>query len=146
MDTIWILGDQLSPEHAALARSDPGSARVLMVESKARGSMLRYHQVKLVLVYSAMRHFAQELRERGLAGGLSFPGRGPQLRDRRARKHLAAHRPERFILAQPNSFFETEALTRLGRKLNVPVEFVPTAQFLVSREEFAQWAGGQSGC
>jgi deoxyribodipyrimidine photolyase-related protein len=36
-----------------------------MIESKARGSLLRYHQIKLVLVYSAMRHFAAELRESG---------------------------------------------------------------------------------
>jgi deoxyribodipyrimidine photolyase-like uncharacterized protein len=46
----WILGDQLSPEHAALAEADPKSTRVLMIESKARGSVLRYHKLKLVLV------------------------------------------------------------------------------------------------
>ncbi len=37
MNTIWILGDQLSPEHAALAQTKPGPARVLMIESRARG-------------------------------------------------------------------------------------------------------------
>ena len=65
MKTVWILGDQLSPEHAALGKTQPGDSRVLMIESKARGSTLPYHQLKLVLVYSAMRHFAAELRESG---------------------------------------------------------------------------------
>ena len=63
MKTVWILGDQLSPEHAALGKTQPGESRVLMLESKARGSALAYHQRKLV--YSAMRHFAAELRESG---------------------------------------------------------------------------------
>ncbi len=62
MKTVWILGDQLSPEHAALGLTNPTESRVLMIESKARGSVLRYHKLKLVLVYSAMRHFARALR------------------------------------------------------------------------------------
>ncbi len=36
-----------------------------MVESRERGSALRYHKLKLILVYSAMRHFAQDLRRQG---------------------------------------------------------------------------------
>lgn len=63
--TVRILGDQLSPEHAALAQTNPRESRVLMIESKARGSALRYHQLKLVLIYSAMRHFAADLRAQG---------------------------------------------------------------------------------
>ncbi|MBA3386686.1 MAG: cryptochrome/photolyase family protein, partial [Chthoniobacterales bacterium] len=43
-------------QHAALAQTNPRASRVLMVESKVRGSTLRYHKLKLVLVYSAMRH------------------------------------------------------------------------------------------
>jgi len=39
-NTIWILGDQLSPEHSALRRAKPDESRVLMVESKARGGLL----------------------------------------------------------------------------------------------------------
>jgi deoxyribodipyrimidine photolyase-like uncharacterized protein len=38
VNTVWILGDQLSPEHAALTQTNPRESRVLMVESKARGS------------------------------------------------------------------------------------------------------------
>ena len=41
MNTVWILGDQLSPEHAALSQTSPAESRVLMIGSKARGSVLR---------------------------------------------------------------------------------------------------------
>lgn len=141
MNTVWILGDQLSPEHAALARTRPGAARVLMIESKARGAVQRFHQIKLVLVYSAMRHFAGDLRAAGwevdyirLEEGLTF--------ETGLERHLARHRPEQVTLAEPNSFVETDAITRLGRKLRAPIELLPTAQFLVSRADFAGWAQG----
>lgn len=140
--TIWVLGDQLSLEHAALARAAREDAVVLMVESKARGNVLRYHQQKLVLIYSAMRHFAEELRRAGwtvdytrLEEGLTF--------ESAARRHLERHRPERLVLAEPNSFLERDALEKLGRKLKVEVEFVPSTQFLCGREEFIAWVQGK---
>lgn len=139
MNTLWILGDQLSPDHAALKKADPAHCQVLMVESKARGSVMRYHQVKLVLVYSAMRHFAHELREAGwqvdyysLEDGLTF--------ESAMREHVAKHHPEKITLAEPNSFFEEDAITRLGRKLRLKVEFIPTRQFLLPRGDFQAWA------
>ncbi len=138
--TLWILGDQLSFEHAALVAHSPASARILMVESRARGAAERYHQIKLVLVYSAMRHFAEELRTRGWQVDY-FTLEENHTFESAARAHLAKHAPSKFVLAAPNSFFETEALTRLGRVLGVPVEFLPSTQFLLSRAEFEAWAG-----
>ena len=142
MKTVWILGDQLSREHAALARTAPGESRVLMIEAKARASVMRYHQLKLTLVYSAMRHFAQALRERGWEVDYRLIDETPAF-EAGLRHHLEAHRPEAMVLAEPNSLPETDAIAQLGRKLRVPIEFVPTAQFLVPRDEFRAWAGGQ---
>ena len=65
---IWILGDQLSLNQSALAsltNVDPASVSVLMVESTDHVRIRPYHQQKLILVWSAMRHFAQELRTIG---------------------------------------------------------------------------------
>jgi len=142
MQTVWILGNQLSPEHASLAATNPRESRVLMVESKARGSALRYHNLKLVLVYSAMRHFAQDLRNAGWEVDYQLI-EGTGTFEDGVRRHLEQRRPEKLVLAEPNSFPETDAVSKLGRKLRTPVEFVPTAQFLQSRDDFRAWASGQ---
>ena len=110
MKTVWILGDQLSPTHAALARTRPGQSRVLMIESKARGSVLRYHQLKLTLVYSAMRHFAAELRERGWEVDYRLIDETPSF-EAGLQRHLETHRPDALVIAEPNSFPETDAIT-----------------------------------
>jgi deoxyribodipyrimidine photolyase-related protein len=142
MQTVWILGDQLSPEHAALAQTDPSESRVLMVESKARGSAFRYHKLKLVLVYSAMRHFARDLRAAGWEVDYQLI-EGTGTFEDGVRRHLEKHQPEKLVLAEPNSFGETDAVLKLGRKLRVDVELLPTEQFLVARDDFRTWATGK---
>jgi deoxyribodipyrimidine photolyase-related protein len=62
---IWVLGDQLNLAQSALAAHQPGQARVLMVESLSVLQTQTYHRQKLVLVWSAMRHFAADLRAAG---------------------------------------------------------------------------------
>ena len=64
---IWVLGDQLNAGQVALASADPASSRVLLVESTSVLARRAYHRQKLVLVWSAMRHFAAELRAAGWA-------------------------------------------------------------------------------
>ncbi|MFC7203988.1 cryptochrome/photolyase family protein [Haloferax namakaokahaiae] len=59
--TVWVLGDQLYPDATPLQHDD----HVLMIEAHAVGERMRYHPQKLALVFSAMRHFRDELRERG---------------------------------------------------------------------------------
>ena len=142
MQTIWILGDQLSLEHSALAQSHPRESRVLMIESKARGSALRYHQLKLVLVYSAMRHFARDLRARGWEVDYQLIEGSGTFQDG-LRRHIEKHRPAKISLAEPNSFAETDAVQKLGRNIGVPIELVATKQFLLPRADFRKWASGQ---
>jgi deoxyribodipyrimidine photolyase-related protein len=140
MNTIWIFGDQLSLTHAALARADKARDVVLMIESRARGGLIRYHQQKLVLVYAGMRHFAAELRAAGWQVDYHELRATPKFEDALA-GHCARFSPEKICVAAPNDFLFTDLLPKVAKKLGVPVETVPTAQFILSREDFAGWAG-----
>jgi len=50
--SIWILGDQLSHEHPALATASKKSDRILMIEPGPSRRRRREHKLKLVLIYS----------------------------------------------------------------------------------------------
>ena len=67
--SVWILGDQLLAQHPALAAAGQdhsrGEMQVVLVESRAHARHLPYQRKKLVLLFSAMRHYAAELQERG---------------------------------------------------------------------------------
>ena len=62
---IVILGDQLSPDNPALQASDPSQDIVFMAEVGGEATYVHHHPQKITLILSAMRHFAQELRENG---------------------------------------------------------------------------------
>jgi deoxyribodipyrimidine photolyase-related protein len=62
---ILILGDQLSPSLSSLGQGDKVRDVVLMAEVMAEATYAGHHKKKLVLVFSAMRHFAETLRREG---------------------------------------------------------------------------------
>lgn len=61
--TVLVLGDQLNRSLGALSSAEPGTDRVRMVESDAKLRQRPGHRQKLTYVLSAMRHFAEELRD-----------------------------------------------------------------------------------
>ena len=63
--TVWILGDQLGPDNASLAGARKKDDVLFFVESERGLRKLKYHQQRLVLLLSAQRHFAEEMRKAG---------------------------------------------------------------------------------
>jgi deoxyribodipyrimidine photolyase-related protein len=122
--TALVLGDQLSHRNPAL--QDAG--RVLLVESRAALGRLRYHRQRRHLVLSGMRHFAAELRERGVEVDYVKDAAtlGPHVR-----------RHGDVVCAQPNSEPSQRALRKLAIRL------VPSTQFLTDPRDFADWAQGR---
>jgi len=65
--TVWILGDQFLEQHpalmAAIAEAGGDRLRVVLVESRALAARLPYQRKKLVIIFSAVRHYAAGLQE-----------------------------------------------------------------------------------
>ncbi len=56
------------PAHAfavCLADADPATSLVLMAEVMSEATYVKHHKKKIAFLFSAMRHFAEELREKG---------------------------------------------------------------------------------
>lgn len=62
-----VLGDQLSFELSALSGLNPSRDRVLLAEVAEEAGHIPHHPQKIAFLFSAMRHFAEALRERGVA-------------------------------------------------------------------------------
>ncbi len=132
--TVWILGDQLLRAHPALERAgnqfDRKAVRVVLVESRARLRRHPYHKRKLVLLLSAMRHYAQELAGQGwqvdsIQAGTMLEG---------LQRHAESWNPARMITMAASEYGgRAFQMTKLGKKLGIPVEVVGNTQFLVGR-------------
>ncbi|MFB1081917.1 cryptochrome/photolyase family protein [Jeotgalibacillus sp. JSM ZJ347] len=65
MATRWIFGNQLCHELPIVKEADKEHDVFLMIEAESRSTWQHYHKQKLVLIFSAMRHFAAELEDKG---------------------------------------------------------------------------------
>ena len=61
----FILGDQLSHQISSLDDCDKDNDILLMCEVQEKATYVKHHPKKIVLVFSAMRHFAEEVSENG---------------------------------------------------------------------------------
>ena len=133
---IWVLGDQLNAGQSALAGVDPTQARVVLVESASVLDRRAYHRQKMVLVWSAMRHFAEELRAAGwqvdYLESRQFSSALLTWVERTGIHELRVMEP-----ADRGFRRSIEAL-----KLPVPLRWIESNAFLWSRQEFGAWAEG----
>ena len=60
-----ILGDQLSLSLPTLQALDKTRDRLVMAEVPAEATYVGHHKQKIAFIFSAMRHFAADLREAG---------------------------------------------------------------------------------
>jgi deoxyribodipyrimidine photolyase-related protein len=147
MSTLrFILGDQLNRRVASLVDLDPAEDVVLIVEVADEASYVRHHKQKIAFLFSAMRHFAAELRDEGVrvdyvrledpASTGSFAGELARAVDR--------HRPDRVVVTEPGEWRVWDGMRRWPEMLGLPVEIREDNRFLCSRAEFARWAEGQA--
>lgn len=132
MDTVLVFGDQLNRRIGALAAHAPGKCRVLLVESEALLRPTRHVQ-RLHLVVTAMRRFADELRDAGYDVDLR---RAPTMAAG-LQAHVDQHAPRQITATEPNSRAGRALCERLG------IEQARSNQFLRHHDELASWAEGR---
>ena len=144
MRLIWILGDQLFPSHPLLTSPEP-DLLVGMIESAPRATHLRYHQQKLTLLFSAMRHYAADLKKRKFHTLYHHLSDSPIGADYSTVLDgwIQEYRIREIHLLDPNEYDTLHSLPALSKKIGVPIQTHRSPQFLVSREEFSAWAKGK---
>lgn len=125
--TILVLGDQLNRATGALADVGPEDVGVRMVLSRAKLAQRPWHRAKLHLVISAMRRFADGLREEGFEVDW-------RVEDTWADGLDGAVDP---VVMAPSSWDLRQRLDDLG------IEQVPNDAFVVGEDGFAEWARGR---
>jgi deoxyribodipyrimidine photolyase-related protein len=146
MATIrFILGDQLSRSIATLRDADKINDIVLMAEVGGESTIVGFHKQKLVLIYSAMRHFARELRDEGFRVDyicLDADGNTQSLLgelERACRRHAA----RQVVVTEPGAWRVRDGMNTWSTVAGCPVEIREDTRFLCSHQRFRQWAEGR---
>ncbi|GEP10002.1 cryptochrome/photolyase family protein [Methylobacterium gnaphalii] len=139
----FVLGDQLHRRIASLVDIDPDHDVVLMAEVRDEATYVRHHKQKIAFLFSAMRHFAAELMEEGIAvdyvrlddraNSGSFTGE--------LKRAIERHEPDRIVVTEPGEWRVWQMMQDWREDLSPPVEIREDNRFLCSRAEFEAWAG-----
>ena len=135
---ILILGDQLSPDIAALRAGDITRDHVVMAEVMAEGTSVPHHPQKIVLILTAMRKFADELRSHGwrvLYSPLDDPANSQSIPGELLRR--ASETGAQSVLATQCGEWRLRGSLD---DLPLPVTQLPDDRFICSETEFGAWA------
>ena len=141
----FVLGDQLHRRVSSLVDIEPEVDIVLIVEVAEEATYVRHHKQKIAFLFSAMRHFAEELREEGIRVGyvrLDDPANTSSFSGELARA-VRAFRPERVVVTEPGEWRVWQSMQHWSGELGIPVEIREDNRFLCSRAEFARWGDGR---
>jgi deoxyribodipyrimidine photolyase-related protein len=133
---VWVLGDQLWTGQSALQScvNNYRQTPVLFVESLQHAQKLPYHLQKLVLVWSAMRHFAEELRQVG------WPVTYVQTADFQTPllDWIQQHKITEVRVMTPTDRPFMHLIQQLP--LPCPITFTPNNRFIWQDQDFIDWA------
>jgi deoxyribodipyrimidine photolyase-related protein len=138
---VLVLGDQLSPDVAALKTADKARDVVVMAEVMGEGASVPHHPQKIALILAAMRKFAAGLEREGWRvaySRLEDPGNSQTISGELLRR-TAEFGASEVLATKPG---EWRVLRDLG-DLPLPVMVLEDDRFLCSEAEFAAWAGGR---
>ncbi|MBU4530690.1 MAG: cryptochrome/photolyase family protein [Hoeflea sp.] len=143
----FILGDQLSRDLSSLSDAVPGRDVIFIAEVMGEATSVRHHKKKIAFLFSAMRHFANDLRADGFdidylaLDDAGNPGTfGAALAD--AVRRNDAHR---VVMTEPSEFRVLNDAQTWREELSVDLEIRTDTRFLASHEDFVSWAVNDKG-
>jgi deoxyribodipyrimidine photolyase-related protein len=140
-----ILSDQLSSCLSSLHHLNPKKDTLLLIEAMEEATYVEHHPKKIAFLFSAMRHFADELEAKGLQVHyvrLDDPENSGSLTGeiKRACKIL---KPESLVVTEPSEWRLLDMIRSWKTFLGIPIEIRPDDRFLCTHEEFSRWAQGK---
>ncbi|MEL6238696.1 MAG: cryptochrome/photolyase family protein [Pseudomonadota bacterium] len=142
---IPILGDQLTRTLSSLRGPTKDSTVILMMEVWDEATYVKHHKQKITLIFSAMRHFAQDLREAGWTvdyvklddedNSGTFTGE--------VARAIERHDPHAINITEASEWRVQQAIEEWPDKFACDVEILPDDRFLCDHATFRDWADGR---
>lgn len=136
MKTLWVFGHQLSTRLQGFKQIDKQDDVILMIEARSRSTWKKYHKKKLVLIFAAMRAFADELRTQGYTVDYykvdSFQ-QGWEL-------HAAKYAPAQLLYHPPTDYGWRQQLKKWATSVEATLDVVELEEdlFLVPEKRWAE--------
>lgn len=142
---ILVLGDQLTLSLPMLQNADKFNDTILMAEVREEATYVKHHKKKIVFLFSAMRHFAQALRQEGFnVRYIEYDdAENPGSLFYAVKDAVTSTDASAVEVTQPGEFRLDSEMKSWEQALNLPVIINEDARFMASIGDFATWAEGR---
>ena len=138
-----VLGDQLSTGLSALRDAGPDDL-IVMCEVHDEATYVRHHKKKLVFILSAMRHFADDLRQAGHEVRYFKLGEHDHTGFTDVVRAIVGEGGfDRLVTTEASEWRVLEMQKGWLDALDIPVDILPDDRFIASHEDFQSWAKGR---
>ena len=137
-----ILNDQLSGSISSLDGCDLQQDLIMMCEILNEAVYVKHHKKKIAFLFSAMRHFAQELIQKGYNVKyikLNDPENTGSFKGE-IKKILKQYSLTCIIITHPSEYRLLKEIEEWQYECKIPVEIREDNRFLCSIKEFSEWA------
>ena len=138
---ILILGDQLDVNSAALKDINPKIDKVLMVESANEAQHVWSHKARIALFLSAMRHFAEHLKDLGFT--LTYIQHSPKTIVEELSHQISSGKFTHLICVEPGEWRLKQAIETLASELNIVLDMRQDNHFYCTHQEFKNWVANK---
>jgi len=142
---ILVLGDQLSRNISSLEGVDRENDLIVMCEVWEEASYVKHHKKKIAFLFSAMRHFAEELKDEGF--NIAYTKLGGEKSDssfaRVIKQHLEKSSFEKIIVTHSGEYRVWSDIQTWEEGFGVTVEIRDDDRFLCSIADFEKWASSR---
>lgn len=145
MNLNLIFGDQLNEAISCLSDFDKDCDGILMCEVWEEATYVPHHKKKIAFLFSAMRHFAAELTDKGYRvhyTKLDEPDNTGSFSGELSR-YLSENTVSKIVVTEPGEYRVLEDILDWERIHGIPVDIRLDDRFLCSRDAFADWAQGR---
>ena len=142
---ILVMGDQLSRDISSLKNARKTKDIIVMGELMDEAAGVKHHKKKIILVLSAMRHFAQTLKKDGFNVDYIALGSDGAIRSFTdlVERALARHNVESIVLTRPSERRVENEIDGWPRKFSMSIQTRDDDRFIASRDAFRTWASGR---
>jgi deoxyribodipyrimidine photolyase-related protein len=134
---ILILGDQLDIKSAALRNFDFKTDEVIMIESMHEAKYVWTHKAKIALFLSAMRHFADNLKEQNYP--LTYVQNSSLTIVAALKEKLLHKKFTHLVCVEPGEWRLKQQIEELAKDVSISLEMREDEHFYCSHQEFIGW-------
>jgi deoxyribodipyrimidine photolyase-related protein len=137
-----VLGDQLSQSLQAIQSLDKQVDRILMAETYHEAHYVKHNKRKIALIFSAMRHFANELRDQGYqVDYYEYQQYKDQFSDftQIVGHHLGRYPFSKLVCTEPGEYRVKNMMLAWQKEWDIAVTIEPDTRFFFSLIDTEKW-------